>query len=57
VDISKSIGDRFGISMVCNSLGLVLQKENNFVEAQQMFQESLNVSTEMGENGLCNTPW
>jgi hypothetical protein len=57
VEISKSIGDRFGISMACNSLELVLQKENNLVEVQQMFQESLNVFTEMGKNVLCNNPW
>jgi Tfp pilus assembly protein PilF len=50
--MSRSIGNRFGISMACNSLGLVLQKEENPVEAQQMFQESLNISTEMGEKWI-----
>jgi tetratricopeptide (TPR) repeat protein len=52
LEISRSLGDRFGVSMACNSLGLILQKENNPGEAQQMFQEGLNVASDMGEKWI-----
>ena len=38
--------------MACNSLGLILLKEKNPVEAQQIFQESLNVALDMGEKWI-----
>ena len=38
--------------MACNSLGLVLQKEEKSIEAEHMFQEGLDVSSNMGETWI-----
>jgi eukaryotic-like serine/threonine-protein kinase len=63
--IFSSLGDKQGVARVLNNLGIIARHQSNFVEAQSLLEQSLEISRQLGSqlsirqslNNLANVVW